>query len=485
VDAFILARLRAAGLLPSPEADRRTLIRRLTLDLTGLLPSPGEMDVWLSDEAPGAYERLVERLLASPRHGERWARHWMDAVHFAETHGHDQDRVRPNAWPYRDYVIRAFNEDRPYGRFIEEQIAADAIFPDEPELTVALGLIAAGPWDESSLRDIREDSLDRQIGFYLDRDDMVSTVCSTFLSTTVHCARCHDHKFDPVTQADYYALQAVFAGVARADRAYDIDGRVASERRRLRRDLAALEGREPAALAALDGPGLEAEVEAWIQRVERDAVDWRVLAPASFASSGGATLKELDDHSLVASGPRPEKDTYTVTAEAPREPITAIRIEVLADSSLPHGGPGRQDNGNLHLSEVKLLACPQATGGGVAGGSQSRALSLSSPTSDFDQTDWTAAKALDGDATTAWGIYPEVGKSHQAVFELKEDLVLAPGERLTLVLEQLHGGGHLIGRLRWSATTSPRKTGAPVLKSCLLSSRNRSIGWRLRDRRSS
>ena len=223
IDAFIIAGLRSKGLRPSPEADRRTLIRRLSFDLTGLPPSPEEVDDFLADTAPDAYERLVDRLLCSPHHGERWARFWLDLVHFAETHGHDQDRIRPNAWPYRDYLIAAFNGDKPYASFIEEQVAADVLFPDQPRLVVALGMIAAGPWDESSLRDIRDDSIDRQIGHYIDRDDMVSTVMSSFVSMTVHCARCHDHKFDPITQEDYYGLQAVFAGVDRADRAYDPD----------------------------------------------------------------------------------------------------------------------------------------------------------------------------------------------------------------------------------------------------------------------
>jgi cytochrome c553 len=231
IDAFVLAELRAKGLTLSLEADRRTLIRRATFDLIGLPPTPEEVEAFLADPAADAYERLVDRLLASPHYGERWARHWMDVVHFAETHGHDQDRIRENAWPYRDYLVRAFNEDRPYARFVEEQLAADALFPDDPGLVVALGFIAAGPWDESSLRDIREDSIDRQIGHYIDRDDMVSTAMSTFVSSTVHCARCHDHKFDPISQQDYYSLQAVFAGVDRAERAYDFDRRLAQIRK--------------------------------------------------------------------------------------------------------------------------------------------------------------------------------------------------------------------------------------------------------------
>ncbi len=235
IDAFVLAKLRENGLAASPEADRRTLIRRLSFDLLGLPPDPREVEAFENDCYRDAYERLVDRLLESPHYGERWARYWMDLVHFAETHGHDQDRIRPSAWPYRDYLIRSFNRDTPYARFVAEQVAADAMFPDEPGLVVALGMLAAGPWDESSLRDIRDDSIDRQIGHYMDRDDMVSTVMSTFVSTTAGCARCHDHKFDPISQDDYYSLQAVFAGVDKAERGYDTDPALD----RLRRSLAA------------------------------------------------------------------------------------------------------------------------------------------------------------------------------------------------------------------------------------------------------
>src|SRR5205807_9679089 len=177
-----------------------------------LPPTPREVSAFVSDDSPDAYEKVVDRLLASPRYGERWARHWMDIVHFAETHGHDEDRERANAWPYRDYLVRSFNEDKPFSRFIEEQVAGDALFPDDPQATVALGFLAAGPWDESSQMGIRDDTIDKKIAQYLDRDDMIQTTVCTFNSVTVGCARCHDHKFDPMTQADYYGLQAVFAG---------------------------------------------------------------------------------------------------------------------------------------------------------------------------------------------------------------------------------------------------------------------------------
>jgi hypothetical protein len=233
IDAFVLAKLHEKRLAPAPPADRRTLIRRLTFDLIGLPPTPDEIAAFVNDSSPRAYEKLVDRLLASPHYGERWARHWMDVAHFAETHGHDQDRIRPNAWRYRDYLIAAFNADIPYGQFVSEQIAADVLEPDKPAAIPALGFLAAGPWDESSLRDIREDSIDRQAGYYLDRDDMVTTVMSTFQSLTIHCARCHDHKFDPIPQKEYYSLQAVFAGVGRADREFDPDARTAQRRRAL------------------------------------------------------------------------------------------------------------------------------------------------------------------------------------------------------------------------------------------------------------
>jgi cytochrome c553 len=230
IDAFVLEKLAEHRLEPAPEADRRTLLRRVYFDLIGLPPTVAELNEARNDKSDDWYEKVVDRLLSSPHYGERWARHWMDVVHFAETHGHDQDRPREHAWPYRDYLIRAFNADKPYARFVQEQVAGDVLFPDDPWATVATGFLAAGPWDESSLRDIREDSIDREIGRYLDRDDIVTTVMATFVSTTVHCARCHDHKFDPVTQDDYYSLQAAFAGIEKANRPYELDPEVAAQR---------------------------------------------------------------------------------------------------------------------------------------------------------------------------------------------------------------------------------------------------------------
>lgn len=241
IDAFVLDQLRRHGLSPSAEADRRTLIRRLYFDLLGLPPTAEEVQAFLEDPDPAAYERLVERVLASPRYGERWARHWLDVVHYADTHGYDKDKPRPNAWPYRDYVIRAFNSDKPYGQFVKEQIAGDVLFPNTADGIVALGFLAAGPWDFISHVEVPEEKIDGRLARSLDRDDMVRNVMETFNSVTIGCARCHDHKFDPFSQQDYYALQAVFAAVDRADRPYDGDPQVAAERLRLQEQIATLE----------------------------------------------------------------------------------------------------------------------------------------------------------------------------------------------------------------------------------------------------
>ncbi len=233
LDRFIFAKLDELNLLPLPEADRRALIRRVTFNLTGLSPTPEEVSGFIADRSTNAYEKVVNCLLASPRYGERWARHWLDTVHYGESHGYDKDKPRLNAWPYRDYVIDAFNSDKPYSRFVEEQLAADGLFADEPALIPALGFIAAGPWDFVGHVELPITKTDGLLARYNDRDDMVMNAMSTFQSLTVHCARCHDHKFDPISARDYYGLQAVFAGVDRADRPFDADARVAKERREL------------------------------------------------------------------------------------------------------------------------------------------------------------------------------------------------------------------------------------------------------------
>ena len=229
IDHFIAAKLAEKNLTHSVEANRRTLIRRVYYDLIGLPPDPSEIDTFLSDSDPLAYEKLVEKLLATPGYGERWARHWLDVVHYGDTHGYDKDKLRPNAWPYRDYVIRAFNSDKPYDLFVREQVAGDALYPDTRDGIEATGFISAGPWDFIGHAEVPETKLDGRIARNIDRDDMVKNTMNTFISTTVQCARCHDHKFDPINMTDYYRMQAVYAALDRADREYHPDPVIAKQ----------------------------------------------------------------------------------------------------------------------------------------------------------------------------------------------------------------------------------------------------------------
>jgi hypothetical protein len=455
IDRFILAKLQEMGLSPSPETDKRTLLRRVTFDLIGLPPTPEEIDAFLRDNSPNAYEKVVDRLLRSPHYGERWARHWMDIAHYAETHGHDQDRPRPNAWHYRDYLIRSFNSDKPYARFVREQIAGDVLWPEDSGAVTAMGFLATGPWDESSLRDIRDDSIDRQIARYIDRDDMVTTAMSTFISSTVHCARCHDHKFDPISQQDYYALQAVFAGVDKGEHEYDADPRVGAKRKHLLAQKAHLqksrERKGPGIDSMLLTAEVQAEVDAWEKKVAASVISWSPLDPHKLRSTGGATLTKQSDLSVLSSGNRPETDTVTLTADTNLQNITGIRLEVLTDDSLPHKGPGRQDNGNLHLNEFKVSLAPKG-----AADSEAKWAVLKNAAADFNQDGWTVAMAIDGDSKTAWGIYPNVGRPHRAVFEFDKPFGFKEGTALSVVLDQTHGGGHLIGRMRISVTTAPQ-----------------------------
>ena len=216
IDHFVIAKLEEAGLAPTPPADRRTLIRRLSFDLTGLPPTPDEVAAFVADADPRAYERLVERLLASPHYGERWARHWLDLARFGESNGFEYDEPRRNAWPYRDWVIDALNRDLPFDEFARQQLAGDVLRPDDPEAIKATGFLTAGAYDTAGQNQqsvamkavVRQDEL----------EDLVGTISQTFLGLTVNCARCHDHKFDPIRQSEYYQLTSALGGVRHGQR---------------------------------------------------------------------------------------------------------------------------------------------------------------------------------------------------------------------------------------------------------------------------
>lgn len=440
IDGFILARLAEKNLSPSPEADRRSLIRRINYDLTGLPPSLEEI------ESHASYEAMVDRLLASPRYGEHWARHWLDVVHYADTHGNDHDYARPNAWPYRDYVIGSLNEDKPYARFVQEQVAGDAIFPDDPQATVALGFLAAGPWDETLMVGIREDTIDHRMAQNLDRDDMVTTAMSTFTSITVHCARCHNHKFDPISQQEYYALQAVFAGVDHTDRHFDADSTLHTQRTRLLALKQAIERRAPAVMATLETPEVQHKIAALADlQVRRDAA-WQALEVVSVASAAGAetTFAQLPDGSWFVSGASADKDTFIVTARTTAKDIRALRLEALPDDRLPGKGPGRYEpTGNLHLTEFRVHSQPSS--GASAGATR---VEFSRAMADYSDRGDVIANAIDGRDDTYWSVHPRYSEAHEAVFELKEPLEHGAGTTFIIRLEHHGMAGHQIGRFR-------------------------------------
>ena len=301
IDHFILAKLKDKGLTPSKEADRRTLVRRLYFDLIGLPPTPEDVEAFTNDKDANAYEKLVDQLLASPRYGERWARHWLDVVHFGETHGYDKDQPRPNAWPYRDYVIRSLNTDKPYGRFVAEQIAGDVLYPGTVDGIEALGFLAAGPWDFIGHAEVPESKIDGKIARHLDRDDFVANTIGTFMGLTVHCAQCHNHKFDPIAQEDYYRLQAVFAAIDRTDKAYDADPKVAAKR-------AEWEGKKK--LAAEKIAALETEA--------------RKKAGAELT----AIEKQLADANKPASNPKPPEYGYHSQLSAKQDVTKWVQVDL-------------------------------------------------------------------------------------------------------------------------------------------------------------
>ena len=240
IDSFVRLKLREKGWELSAPASKAALLRRVTFDLTGLPPSVDELNHFLQDQTSGAYEKVVDRLLASPAYGERWARLWLDLVHYADTHGYDKDKLRNNAWPYRDHLIKALNADMPFDRFAREQIAGDILYPSDPGAIEALGMLAAGPWDFIGHAEVPETKIDGKVARHLDRDDMVGTVMTTFLGLTVQCAQCHNHKFDPISQEEYYQLQSVFAAIDRADRRYFSDPAIAKQDAELQAQASAL-----------------------------------------------------------------------------------------------------------------------------------------------------------------------------------------------------------------------------------------------------
>ena len=363
IDRFVLAKLEEKAIAPNGPIDRRKLIRRVYFDVLGLPPTPEAVEAFVADTAADAYEKLVDRVLADPHFGERWGRHWLDVARFAESHGFEQDYDRPNAYHYRDFVIRALNEDLPYDTFVKWQLAGDEFAPDDPLAMAATGFLAAGV----HATQITANQAEKER--YDELDDMTRTVGTTFLGLTLGCARCHDHKFDPLSIKDYYAVASTFTTTVRSD--YDVDTAPAAYREALAAHEAA--GRPlKAAMEAFERDELPGRFDAWRKSQAAPTPSWVILDPAEYRSQGGATLTPVGDGSLLASGTNPDFDTYTIVVQTDLANITAVRVEALADPSLVKNGPGRAANGNIHFTNLRVVAKP-LVGRRPAGRSQARA----------------------------------------------------------------------------------------------------------------
>ncbi|MFO0958439.1 MAG: PSD1 and planctomycete cytochrome C domain-containing protein [Isosphaeraceae bacterium] len=446
IDRFLAARLSEKGITPNPPADRRTLIRRATLDLTGLPPDPDEVDRFVADADPEAFSRRVDRLLDSPRYGERWARHWLDLARWGESHGFEHDYDRPTAYTYRDFVIEALNRDLPYDTFVKWQLAGDEIAPDDNLALKATGFLAAGTHSTQ----ITASQVEKER--YDELDDMLNTTSTAFLGLTVGCARCHDHKYDPIPARDYYRMLSTFTTTVRSEYELKLDP---EGDRKARERYEAEHAPYVAALDAFEKGELASRMARWesTRSAQANPPEWVVLEPSKVTSKGGATFAKQADGSYLATGTNAEFDTYTIVAACDMPRITAVRVEALADPSLPHQGPGRAGNGNFALSDFKLKIGPRY------GIGRTFDADLVNPKATFEQKGLPVAATIDGDAKSAWAVDPQFGKDHAAVYELLADVLPDGGATLTFTLDFRNNGGHNIGRIRVSATSAPPPVG--------------------------
>lgn len=444
IDRFVLARLESAGIAPNPVADRRTLIRRASLDLLGLPPSADRVEEFVDDPDPLAYERLVDELLESPHYGERWARHWMDIARFAESAGFEEDFDRPYAYHYRDFLIKAFNRDMPYDRFVSLQIAGDELEPENPLALMATGFLGAGAFPtqitEAEFETARYDEL----------DDMIGTLGTAMLGLTVGCARCHDHKHDPIKSRDYYRMAAVFGHTTRTIVEYDPDPdgyRKAKSAWVTKREELRAERREIEQSMRGDA------FEDWLHR-EATAVperQWQVLDVLETKTESRASLDNLDDGSILFSGHNANFETYTFATEFSAEGIRSLRLEALSHPTLPAAGPGRARDGQFLLSTIEAKVRPADEPEAEPTTVEFRAARATDQLDD-NTSSVTSAFATPG-GKSGWTIRPEsIGTDHAATFEFAEPLGFKGGTRLTIRLRFAINSHFTLGRVRLSVS---------------------------------
>jgi hypothetical protein len=354
IDRFILQKLEANGLKPSPAAGRAALIRRLSLDLTGLPPSPAEVEAFGKDRSRNAYERLVDRLLASPTYGERWTRVWLDLARYADSAGYGSDPLRLNIWPWRDWVIKAMNDNMPFDQFTLEQIAGD-LLPDPSR-----DQLVATAFHRNTMTNTEGGTDDEEFRVAAVKD-RINVTAQVWMGLTMGCAQCHSHKFDPITQTEYYRFYAYFNQTEDNDQPDEKPTlplptpEQREKMEKLKTEIAALEKERDKT-----SPGFEADLARWEKTQEKN-VEWIPIEPSDLRSSGGAMLKALPDHSIFASGDSPETDTYTIRARTSLTNVTALRLELLPHESLPKAGSGRSENGRAVVNEFQVaLRSPKA-----------------------------------------------------------------------------------------------------------------------------
>ncbi len=473
IDAFILARLQEEGLRPSPEADRVTLLRRLHFDLTGLPPTLDEVDRFLADTRPDAYERKVEELLASPRYGERWGRHWLDAARYADSDGFEKDKPR-FIWMYRDWVVEALNRDMPYDRFIIEQIAGDLLPGAGQAQRVATGFLRNAMLNEEGGVDPEQFRMEALF-------DRMDAIGKSVLGLTIQCAQCHDHKFDPISQEEYFRLFAFLNNDHEASEVVyaPLDQMLVAE---LRREI-----REIEAGLRERNPDWEDRMEAWIESVRDNQPEWTVVRHVN-AGDHGTRYYYYDDGSVRAASYAPTQWTAVFRGTNHLRSIGAFRIELLPDPNLPSGGPGRSIHGMAALSEFKVTAAELGRPTNTVEVKFVRATAdFSNPEKPLEpefqserrkrsggdrRTYGPVAHAIDGNPDTAWGIDAGPGRRNverQAVFIPEKAIEFENGVVLTFHLQQNHGGdnsddnqNHNLGRWRISVTPDREAEADPI-----------------------
>ncbi len=467
IDHFILSKLEREGLAPSPAADRVTLIRRVTLDLTGLPPTLAEVDAFVADTSPQAYEIVVDRLLQSRRFGERMAVDWLDAARFADTHGFHIDSGR-DMTRWRDWVIEAYNSNLPFDQFTIQQLAGD-LLPEaaSPEQTISQR-IASG-FNRNHMINFEGGAIPAEYhnAYIVDR---VSTTSTVWLGLSVACAQCHDHKYDPITQRDFYSLYAFFHNVPENG----LDGSKGNaapllktpsveqqaKLNELRAGIASLEKQ-----LAATGPELVEAQRLWETAAKSEQpVAWTTLKPESLHAAGGSTLKMLEVGTITATEANPATETYTIVAPV-EGTITAVRLEVLPDDSLAGKGPGRSINGNFVMTSVTVGLGPSDDR------RKPRPQKIERASADFSQETYPIAHAIDANDRTGWAIHPEVGQPHHAIFELSEPIRLR-GEPAPLTITLAFNSTfaqHQPGRFRLSITSAANPHDKPSLPANITS----------------